>query len=481
MILRTAWMLGCTALAYALLRGWPDALPALMRACFAVLAWVAGLAVWAKRRIPKHEAPAKPRRPARWPDYVAIGLAILAVEGGFLWLLGAAPRPLESAGLAIERQFRPEAAALRAVNAGDATRPGNWLWTEETRRPLPKRTDFKPGTKPEVFIRLADRTDAAAMLKDRVYVRSFALGRYEQTAWSPLPGRPLEITANASGFVQLAPTGSRQAIRHEVFHGADPGGQNALTALQGATAARVSPLTRIDDGLFLLPPATAVGGYQYEVTSSPMRIEDLPDGGLLTAWPGAPDELLAVPERGDFGERLRKLARTAAGSGTLKEQLLHLQEHLRTTLDYSLSTTNPRNLDPLENFLFEERRGHCEYFATAGALMARALGLPARVAYGWAGGTWYESSGLFVFRANEAHAWPEVWLENYGWVLMDPTPQGTRDGQQARVAPPNEALPGTDEDTKPADLPETQAAVSPPRVGLWLLFGFGIPAAAFAR
>ena len=71
----------------------------------------------------------------------------------------------------------------------------------------------------------------------------------------------------------------------------------------------------------------------------------------------------------------------------------------------------------MENFLFEEKRGHCEYFATAGALMARALGLPSRVAYGWAGGTWYDDAGLFVFRANEAHAWTEVWLENFGWVL----------------------------------------------------------------
>jgi hypothetical protein len=80
------------------------------------------------------------------------------------------------------------------------------------------------------------------------------------------------------------------------------------------------------------------------------------------------------------------------------------------------------NIDPLENFLFHEKRGHCEMFATAGALCARALGLPSRIAYGWAGGSYYNYSNLFVFRAREAHAWTEVLIEGVGWVVMDCTP-----------------------------------------------------------
>jgi hypothetical protein len=481
MIWRSAFLISCTALAYAMLHGWPDSLGSVMRGCFAVLAWVAGLAVWTRRKARKNEATANARRSPRWPDYLAIGMAILALESGFLWLLGAAPRPLESAGLAIERQFRPEAAALRAVNSSEAdARPGNWLWTRETQRPLPQRTDFKPGTKPEVFVRLMDPADAAALLKGRVYVRSFALSSYAAATWSPLPGRPLTITADGAGFVQLAPSTARRAIHHEVFHPADPGGQNALTALQGVTEARISPLERIDDGLFLLPPAAAVGGYQYEASSAPMKIEDLPDGGLVRGWPGAADELMALPDGGDFAMRLRNLARTAAGSGTVKQQLLNLQNHLRSTLEYSLATTNPRNLDPIENFLFEEKRGHCEYFATAAGLMVRSLGLPARVAYGWAGGTWYDSAGLFVFRANEAHAWTEVWLENHGWVIMDPTPQSTDSAETAQIAPPGEVLPGAaaTEHLEDESLAATETTL--PRLGIWMMLGFGIPAGLIA-
>jgi hypothetical protein len=480
MILRAAAFVLSAVLAYALLRGWPAALPGVMKACVAVLALVAGLGIWAKRRPHQEEILARGRRVPQWLDYAVIGGAVLAAECGFLWLLGTAPRPLESVALEIERRFRPEAAAMRVVNGGEQSRSGNWLWTAETRRPLPRRTDFKPGMKPEVFLRLQDPTDAADLLKGRVYVRAFALSRYENAAWAPLAGSPLEIKADESGFVQLAAAGTGRAIPHEVFHSSDPGGQNVFTALQGATAAGISPLRQIDDGLHLLPPSTRVGGYQYLASSKPLRLEDLPDGNLISAWPGAPEELLAVPQTGDFPLRIRDLTRVAAGSGSVKNQLLQLQEHLRTTLQYSLETTNVRDLDPLENFLFEEKRGHCEYFATAGALMARALGIPSRVAYGWAGGKWFEASGLFVFRANEAHAWTEVWLENHGWVLMDPTPQASGTGERAQVAGPGETLPTADEPVDETADPAMTADSNFPIIALWLMAGFAVPAAVIA-
>lgn len=474
-VLRGLLLVACTVLAYAMLRGWPEVLPGGLRVCLAVLAWVAGLALWSARDPRKESVLARPRRVPRWPDYLAIGVALLAVESAFLWLLVVTPAPLESAGLAIERHFRPAEAAMRAVQTGAHPRPGNWLWTEETRRPLPKRTNFKPGMKPEVFLRIPNPADAAFLLRGRVHVRAFALGRYENAGWSPLPGTPLEVTADDSGFIRLAADFPGREIAHEVFHSADAGGQNALIALQGATLARVSPLRRVDDGLHLLPPAPRIGGYQYQAVSRPARIEDLPDAGLLSAWPGASADLLALPSDAEFTGRLRSLARSAAGGGSVKTQLLQLQESLRTRFSYSLATSNPRGIDPIENFLFEEKRGHCEYFATAGALLARALGLPSRVAYGWAGGTWYEGAGLFVFRANEAHAWTEVWLENHGWVLMDPTPQSTGAGPATRVAAPGEPLPTARDTGESSSPPPATNSANLPWLGFWLTLAFGIP------
>ena len=54
--------------------------------------------------------------------------------------------------------------------------------------------------------------------------------------------------------------------------------------------------------------------------------------------------------------------------------------------------------------------------------MAREMGVESRVAYGWAGGSYFENDLMFVFVAREAHAWVEVKLDGYGWVVMDPTP-----------------------------------------------------------
>jgi len=75
----------------------------------------------------------------------------------------------------------------------------------------------------------------------------------------------------------------------------------------------------------------------------------------------------------------------------------------------------------LERFLFETRRGYCEQFAGAFAVLARAAGLPTRVAVGFTPGD-LGNDGRYRVRGLHAHAWPEVHLEGAGWVAFEPTP-----------------------------------------------------------
>lgn len=460
--------------AYALLRGWPEVLPPVVRACAAVLLLVAVIGLWARR---KREvlAAAKGRRAAGWTDYVAIVMAVLAMESGFLWFLSAAPDRLHDVALDLNLWVREDDAD--GPEKGGGARPGNWLWDNEMRRPLPMRTNFKPGNRPEVFVRLRDPGDAAELLSRQVYVGAFSLGRYENAAWLAFPGAPGgRLLSNEAGFVDLGERPGR-AVVHEVFHSYHEGGQNALTALQGVVMVRVPELLRLDSGLHLLPPAREEGGYEYLAASKPMRLEDLPKVVEAVDVSEVPDTLLALPGQRSFAERVEGLANLVAGSGTLSQRLLNLQNHLRTTLKYSLETTNPRDLDPVENFLFHEQRGHCELFATAGALLARSLGVPARVAYGWAGGTYYESSNLFVFRAREAHAWTEVWLNGYGWVVMDPTPPVAIGGETAEVAAPGERPPGAEEFEEQAEQEYAVGSMDGPgKIGRVLTLAFGVPA-----
>lgn len=77
---------------------------------------------------------------------------------------------------------------------------------------------------------------------------------------------------------------------------------------------------------------------------------------------------------------------------------------------------------PLESFLFQDRRGYCQQFSGAMALLLRMGGLPARVAAGFTSGSYDSATREWVVSDRDAHAWVEVWFPRYGWVRFDPTP-----------------------------------------------------------
>ncbi|MFQ5660479.1 MAG: DUF3488 and DUF4129 domain-containing transglutaminase family protein [Gammaproteobacteria bacterium] len=84
--------------------------------------------------------------------------------------------------------------------------------------------------------------------------------------------------------------------------------------------------------------------------------------------------------------------------------------------------TPPRlQRDTVDQFLFETRRGFCEHYAAAFVILMRAAGIPARIITGYQGGTVNPIDGYLVIRQRDAHAWAEVWLEDRGWVRIDPT------------------------------------------------------------
>lgn len=81
----------------------------------------------------------------------------------------------------------------------------------------------------------------------------------------------------------------------------------------------------------------------------------------------------------------------------------------------------PLGSNSVDRFLFDTRRGFCEHFASAFAVMMRAAGVPARIVLGYQGGEINPIAGHLIVRQSDAHAWNEVWLEGYGWYRIDPT------------------------------------------------------------
>jgi hypothetical protein len=114
--------------------------------------------------------------------------------------------------------------------------------------------------------------------------------------------------------------------------------------------------------------------------------------------------------------RLRADARTPYGA------VIAIETWLRTTGGFTYDESPPEagGVPPLAHFVAEGKRGYCQHFAGAMALMLRMLGIPARVAAGFTSGT-FEDGGWTVTDHN-AHAWVEVWFPGYGWLAFDPTP-----------------------------------------------------------
>src|SRR4029077_6665308 len=80
--------------------------------------------------------------------------------------------------------------------------------------------------------------------------------------------------------------------------------------------------------------------------------------------------------------------------------------------------------DPLANFLFVRKKGHCEYFASSMAVMLRSLHIPSRIVTGFRGGEFNDLTGQYVVRASDAHSWVEAYFPGSGWISFDPTPAG---------------------------------------------------------
>jgi protein-glutamine gamma-glutamyltransferase len=123
--------------------------------------------------------------------------------------------------------------------------------------------------------------------------------------------------------------------------------------------------------------------------------------------------------------RIPRLAETiTAGMSNNYDKAAAIEFYLRNHFAYTLQLPRVLPSDPLANFLFERKQGHCEYFASSMAVMLRSLGIPARVVNGFRTGEFNDLTSQYVVRASSAHSWVEVYFPGYGWVEFDPTPAG---------------------------------------------------------
>lgn len=202
----------------------------------------------------------------------------------------------------------------------------------------------------------------------------------------------------------------------------------------------------------------ATRGLVYRVTSrdvdpDPAGLNDSlagtpPDADLTTELPSdLPKNII------DLAERITKRAQTPAGKAAA------IQAYLRAPGNFTYST-KPRpgsGYQALENFLFHDKHGYCEQFAASMAVMARAVGIPSRVAVGFLPGT--RKGNVWTVTARDAHAWPELYFSGYGWVRYEPTPSAVT-GTAPTWSVPQAATP-SDPSTSNAEPTQPKVAAHP--------------------
>ena len=133
------------------------------------------------------------------------------------------------------------------------------------------------------------------------------------------------------------------------------------------------------------------------------------------------ERYLQLPD--DLPQRVRKLAEDiTAGLDNPYDKARAIEAYLRDIPYNDQIPAPPEGRDAVDWFLFDLRQGYCDYYASAMVVMARSVGIPARLASGYARGDFDPETGIWIVRERDAHSWPELYFPGYGWVPFEPTP-----------------------------------------------------------
>ncbi len=273
---------------------------------------------------------------------------------------------------------------------------------------------------------------------DRLRWRGIALTTFDGKRWSSTEPNPQRLQPGDDGWIYTSPPPQKAdspgpAILYTVFleplatdaifvpgkvvslKGNFTGeGGNSFTAIRRTYIFRDSTDTLLNPfhnytavryaGISRLPPRNAVK--------------------LRSASTDYPSDISAIYlQLPELDPRIPELtSQITKNAPTPFDKAVAIENYLRTRFTYTLKLTGKPGDHPLAHFLFETRAGHCEYFASAMAIMLRTLGIPTREVNGFLPGEYNDLGGDYVVRASDAHSWVEVYFPGNGWQTFDPTP-----------------------------------------------------------
>ena len=278
--------------------------------------------------------------------------------------------------------------------------------------------------------RLSDEIVMKVRSEEAVPYRGIAFDEYNGKGWEISTGEDSLETLVSDGprydlfsAQNVEPVEGQTRQVAQVFYVEEDASNVIFGAYRPETVFFPAGGIKVDPQVSVRAPYKIPAGSTYSVISQlPNASSDQLRSAGTTYPAGMVEKYTALPPTGL--ERTRQLARElTAGATNPYDAVVAMNNHLRKEYPYDLSIPPQREeMDAVEYFLFEERRGYCEQFASSLAVMVRSLGIPARVATGYVPGEYNPFTGLYEVKASSAHAWVEVYFPGYGWSTFDPTP-----------------------------------------------------------
>lgn len=282
-------------------------------------------------------------------------------------------------------------------------------------RPLELGTIPPPPSQRTAF---SVRSDTQRLWRVGVY------NNYDGRTWTVVPPfRPVEVPSpeNFSGLAPDLPAKGKPVRQSYTIQGLT---SDAVIAAATPVGLRgIDGAVRVDafgcvTGEVPTRPGAAYGVISYVAEPSAQDFRQ-----ASTQYPGPDAELyLRRPQSTYMSERI---ARQVAGNApTDFDKVVALQRYLEQNFTYTLNPPPvPRGRDFVTWFLTDSKAGYCEAFASALVVMARSLGIPARLATGFASGEFHPETSTFQVQEKDAHAWAEIYFgRDLGWIAFDPQP-----------------------------------------------------------
>jgi len=285
----------------------------------------------------------------------------------------------------------------------------------------------------EIFMHVrVDRL--SGMPRTGLHWRGVALDEFTGNAWKK--SRPTERVPDKDSETGLFKLGTTEDVRRLteqtfIIEPVDTPilfGAPRVLGVQGEL-----PLLRVDSEGGLQTRVHEQERLAYKVYSDTTEPNDQALRGDQLQYLADSVRYLELPS--NLNPQIGALARSVivkSGARTWYDASRAIESYLRDNYGYSLEM-KAGGPDPLSDFLFNVKQGHCEYFATAMAVMLRTQGVATRVVNGFLPGEYNGAAGAFTVRQSDAHSWVEVYFpQTNSWVTFDPTPSAGRTSHERK-------------------------------------------------